>query len=72
MSEHLDLDVRQPLGTCAKCRREVVTGEPRLDMAVVVPDFGEVEITVCRACLSEYAPEALAAIEHDATQGLSL
>lgn len=61
--EHLDLDITQPLGTCAKCRREVGEGEPRLDMEVET-HLGGTSVTICRSCLSEHAPGALAVIEN--------
>lgn len=63
--EQIDLDVTQPPGTCAKCRRELKPGEPRLDMEADT-HLGRTSVTICRSCLSEHAPHALAVIEAEA------
>lgn len=57
----LDLDV--PSGTCGICR--MVPIAEKLDMSIFGPDGVKHFVTVCRHCLSEFAPSLLAVLEED-------
>lgn len=57
-----------PEGVCSSCLAES-TGMLEFEMVI---DGQYVKARVCRACLSEHCPEALAAIEEDAMRGLSI
>lgn len=60
--EVLRLDLDAPLNVCAICRAELENGQIRLALEVVWQ--GEPNtVAVCRFCLAEYAPRALAVVE---------
>lgn len=60
--EELKLDLDAPLNVCAVCHRELERGDVRLTLDVRWQGNPNT-VAICRYCLSEYAPRALAAVE---------
>lgn len=57
-------------GVCAVCRRKPGATEPRLHLDGSVGGR-KYKLTICRSCLSEHAPDVLAAIESGSTDDVS-
>lgn len=61
--EQLAIKPGIPRSRCAHCVRSLKSHE-RLDVTIY-RDGGLLTVTVCRACLQEHVPEALAEIEQN-------
>lgn len=61
----LTVDAAVPEGTCGICRRELEISEARIVMGTTAdhPKGILVSVTICRACLAEFVPSMLAAVE---------
>ena len=62
MTEVLTIDPTMGEGRCGMCRREIGEGEQRLRLGLLSGD-AEVEVELCRPCISEHAPVLLETVE---------
>ncbi len=62
MDEQITVSVHEPEGHCGVCRREIPATEQHLDVELT-DGTSSYDVTICRPCLAEHAPELLAQIE---------